>query len=224
MRVCLFDIDGTILNSMGAGKAAIEAALLEEFEIPEIRVQVTYSGRTDRSIGLELLRTHGVEPNLENLQKLHAGYLERLPDSLARQQGLILPGIQELLERLAGQEHAELGLLTGNVRVGAKTKLGHFGLDDFFTFGGFGDHHEDRDDVAREALDQVRTHLGDHIELENIWVIGDTPLDVKCARAIGVNVVAVATGLHTREELQNHNPDLVLDDLSDSSPFFALWK
>lgn len=224
MQVCLFDIDGTLLNSMGAGKAAIEAALIEEFGVPEVAVHVSYSGRTDRSIGLELLRTHGVEASLDNLQKLLTGYLKRLPDSLTKQKGLVLPGVQELLVHLVEHKHAELGLLTGNIRDGAKSKLGHYGLFDFFRFGGFGDHHEDRDDVAREALVQIRTHVGDHVVPENIWVIGDTPLDVKCGRAIGARVVAVATGWHTREQLEVHKPDLLLDDLSDPSSIFTLWE
>ncbi len=111
-----------------------------------------------------------------------------------------------------------MGLLTGNVRAGAKAKLGHFGLFDNFAFGGFGDHHFDRDDVAREALAEVRRHVGDHVQSEQVWVIGDTPLDVRCARAIGASVAAVATGIHTLADLADTGADLVLPNLADPTP------
>src|SRR5207302_9949904 len=103
-------------------------------------------------------------------------------------------------------------------RAGARAKLGHFGLHEQFAFGGFGDHHLERDDVAREALDSTRQHLGGCVALDRVWVIGDTPLDVRCARAIGARVAAVATGLHPLEELAAAKPDLLLPDLSDPRP------
>src|SRR5207244_1852351 len=109
----------------------------------------------------------------------------RLPDSLNRHNGRVLPGIVALLQTLRSRQDAALGLLTGNVRAGARVKLGHYGLFEHFAFGGFGDLHFDRDDVAREALAETRTHVGAHVPPERIWVIGDTPLDVRCARAIG---------------------------------------
>ncbi len=91
----------------------------------------------------------------------------------------------------------------------------------YFAFGGFGDHHLDRDDVAREALDAVRRELNGSVNLERIWVVGDTPLDIRCARSIGVRAVAVATGWHSLDELSEHRPDLLLTDLSDPSPLLA---
>jgi phosphoglycolate phosphatase-like HAD superfamily hydrolase len=105
--------------------------------------------------------------------------------------------------------------LTGNVRAGAQAKLGHFQLFDHFAFGGFGDLHFDRDDVAREALSAVQSHLDGEVNPERIWVIGDTPLDVRCARAIGARAVAVVTGWHSQEELSASRPDLLLPDLAD---------
>jgi phosphoglycolate phosphatase-like HAD superfamily hydrolase len=107
-------------------------------------------------------------------------------------------------------------------RSGAKVKLGHYGLFEHFAFGGFGDRHFDRDDVAREALGAIHTHVGTHVKPDRVWVIGDTPLDVKCARAIGARVVAVATGVHTREELHNARPDLTMADFSDPSSFLGI--
>lgn len=221
MHVCLFDIDGTLLHSGGAGKAAIEVALTEDFGV-ELRVQVTYSGRTDRAIARDLLRHHGIEPTTENWQRLVRGYLERLPLSLTTNQGKVLPGISALLEQLARVDRVAVGLLTGNIRAGARIKLGHFDLYHHFAFGGFGDEHYERDDVAREALAAVGAHLSGRHSPDRIWVIGDTPLDVQCARAIGARAVAVATGWHSLDELRATGPDLLLPDLSDPAPLLSL--
>lgn len=221
MIACLFDIDGTLLASGGAGKAALESAFTEEFGVP-LRVQIPYSGRTDRAIARDLLRLHEIDETAENWQRLQAGYLARLPDSLNRHHGRVLPGILTLLQRLQKRGDIVLGLLTGNVRAGARVKLGHFGLFEHFAFGGFGDLHFDRDDVAREALGAARTHLGPTVLPQRVWVIGDTPLDVRCARAIGAQVVAVATGMHTVEQLRACAPDLTLGDLADPSAFLDL--
>ncbi len=223
MHVCLFDIDGTLLNSGGAGKAAIEAALCEEFGVA-VRVQVPYSGRTDRAIIRDLLQHHSIEDTAEHRQCLVAGYLKRLPSCLAAHQGRVLPGIAPFLAQLADRSNLAVGLLTGNIRAGARAKLGHFGIDHHFPFGGFGDHHMDRDDVAREALAAVQDHVRQPVPLDQIWVIGDTPLDVRCARAIGVRVAAVATGWHSLEELAADRPDVLLPDLSDPTPLLELMQ
>jgi phosphoglycolate phosphatase-like HAD superfamily hydrolase len=222
MIVCLFDIDGTLLASGGAGKAALESALTEEFGIA-LRDCVPYAGRTDRAIIRDLFRIHDIPDTPENLDRILGGYLRRLPDSLRRHDGKVLPGIENLLRFLKWEGSFAVGLLTGNVRSGAQTKLGHFGLFEHFAFGGFGDLHFERDDVAREALGRVHHHVGADVAPDRIWVIGDTPLDVKCARAIGAKVAAVATGMHTVEQLQEHGPDIVLADLADPRPLLHLW-
>jgi phosphoglycolate phosphatase-like HAD superfamily hydrolase len=223
MPIVLFDIDGTLVRTGGAGKAAMEAGLGAAFGVTELRDEVPYSGRTDVAIGRDLLRVHGIDPTPENQQKLRESYLAHLPGSLNSRGGTVCPGVPELLAAVAGKPGMVLGLLTGNVRCGAMHKLGHFGLWDFFTCGGFGDEHFDRDDVAREALVSVRAHLGGDVNPSDVWVIGDTPLDVSCARAIGANAVAVATGWHPVEELANCAPDLIFDDLSDHSRLLAVW-
>ncbi len=221
MIACLFDIDGTLLASGGAGKAALESAFTEIFGVA-LHIHVPYSGRTDRAIARDLLSQHGVEPTMENWQKLLAAYLVRLPDSLNRHQGRVLPGILALLQALQKRSDVALGLLTGNVRAGARVKLGHYGLFEHFAFGGFGDHHFERDDVAREALAAIHSHIGPHVLPERVWVIGDTPLDVKCARAIGAKVAAVATGIHTFDELVEARPDVAVRDFADPSPLLEI--
>lgn len=217
MRVFLFDIDGTLISSLGAGKAAMEAALREAFGIAEIRPGIPYSGRTDRAIGRELLESHGFADTDANWQRLRGSYLTHLPDHLRRHRGRVLPGIVELLDELARRPDHLVGLLTGNTRAGAEVKLAHFGLWHRFAVGGYGDHHYCRNEVARIAQEEVGRHLGRPIPGERIWVFGDTPMDVACARAIGAKVVAVATGLHPMEELRATGADHVLPDLAHAS-------
>jgi phosphoglycolate phosphatase-like HAD superfamily hydrolase len=218
MHVCLFDIDGTLVSTGGAGKAAIETALCGEFDLPCIRGHVPYSGRTDRAIARDLFHLHDLDDSPANWQQLREGYLRRLPECLTRHAGRVLPGIADLLARLSGRCDVAVGLLTGNVRDGARLKLGHFDLFHHFAFGGFGDRHFDRDDVAREALAAVHSHCRGPARVEEIWVIGDTPLDVRCARSIGARVLAVATGSHPLEELEAARPDLLLRDLANPTP------
>jgi phosphoglycolate phosphatase-like HAD superfamily hydrolase len=110
------------------------------------------------------------------------------------------------------------------VRAGANHKLSYFGLWDFFACGGFGDEHYERDDVARTAVAQVRTHLGREFDAGDVWVIGDTPLDVQCARAVGAKAVAVATGWHPIEELTAHAPDYVFADLTNPAELLRVWE
>lgn len=223
MPILLFDIDGTLVRTGGAGKAAMEAGLREEFGVVNVLDVVPYSGRTDRAIGRDLLMVHGIEPILANQVRLQEAYLARLPQTLSRITGAVCPGIAELLVRLQPRPDVTLGLLTGNVRGGARQKLGHFGLWDYFACGGFGDDHYERDDVARMAIVEVTAHLGRQVDVNDVWVIGDTPLDVRCARAIGAKVVAVGTGWHAVEELASHNPDLLLSDLSNHDALLKVW-
>jgi phosphoglycolate phosphatase len=223
MTIILFDIDGTLVRTGGAGKAAMEAALAEEFNVALRAEEVAYSGRTDRAIGRDLLTSHGIHPTPENQHRLHEGYLARLPVALAANGGVICPGIEKLLAALHPKGEVVLGLLTGNVRRGAAHKLGHFGLWDYFQVGGFGDDHYDRDDVARAALAAVEAHLGERVDPSDVWVIGDTPLDVQCARAIGAKAVAVATGWHPLEDLKATGADYVLADLGDHAELLVVW-
>jgi phosphoglycolate phosphatase len=224
MYVCLFDIDGTLLSSGGAGKAAMEAALVTEFGAVEPAYSVPFAGRTDRAIARDLFQMHRIEESTSNWQRFLTAYLQHLPACLVAHKGQILPGIAALLQCLQTRGDVAVGLLTGNVRDGARLKLGHYGLFHHFAFGGFGDHHLTREDVAREALNAVRSHLDDSIRGEQVSVVGDTPLDVRCARAIGARAVAVATGWHSLDILAAEQPDLLLADLSDASRLLQLWS
>jgi phosphoglycolate phosphatase-like HAD superfamily hydrolase len=233
MHVVLFDIDGTLISSGGAGRAALLAGLAEEFGPRPLSARLDLSGRTDLAIIHDLLRLAGLEDSPGNVERLRAAYLRQLPAHMrahttdvpagSAYHARVLPGIAGLLEALAGRGDVHVGLLTGNMRAGARIKLGHFGLFDHFAFGGFGDLHHDRNDVARAALGDAARHLNGAVDPRRVWVVGDTPLDVRCARAVGARVLAVVTGWHSRDQLAACAPDLLLDDLSDPSAFLSCW-
>jgi phosphoglycolate phosphatase-like HAD superfamily hydrolase len=223
MYVCLFDIDGTLLSSGGAGKAAMEAALASAFGAPPSSDGVPFSGRTDRAIARDLFALSGIPDTPDNWHRFVVDYLHHLPGCLGRHRGQVLPGIAALLESLSRRGDVVLGLLTGNIRDGARLKLGHYGIFHHFAFGAFGDHHFERDQVAHQAVVVTRDYLKRAVPPEDIWVIGDTPLDVQCARAIGARAVAVATGWHTLEALAAAEPDVLLADFTDPAALFTKW-
>jgi phosphoglycolate phosphatase len=223
MHVCLFDIDGTLLATGGAGQKAMEAALRAEFGELRPVVGISTAGRTDRAITSDLFAFFGIERHPEVVDRFLAAYLRHLPDHLAACTGTILPGVAELLKELAARDDVLLGLLTGNYREGARMKLAHFGLFDYFLLGGYGDEHPHRDDVARAAVEEVCRHLGRAPEPGRLWVIGDTPADVQCGRAVGATVIAVATGVYSADELRGANPDYLFDDFSDPQAVLDLF-
>jgi phosphoglycolate phosphatase len=221
MAICLFDIDGTLLSSGGAGQAAMEFAMEKQFGITEPTEGISVAGRCDFAITSDLLKFHNVDPSDENRCLLRDRYLDRLPEELGLRPGLILPGVEELLRRLSENSHV-LGLLTGNFQAGATCKLEHFQLAEFFNFGGFGDEHSLRDDVAREAFQQAKEFLDREIDAKEVWVIGDTPADVQCGRAINANVIAVATGMFSFDQLKETQPDHLFADFSQVDEFVKL--
>ncbi|MBI1345965.1 HAD hydrolase-like protein [bacterium] len=221
MYTILFDIDGTLLSSGGAGQAAMEEALQQLYGKSEPTSEISTAGRTDFAISRDLFASYGLPWDDASGLVFQETYLQLLPAHLSSRSGMVLPGVVELLEHLSQREDVLLGLLTGNYARGARVKLQHFQLDHHFAFGGYGDHHHHRDDVAREALSQARQYRPDLVE-NLVWVIGDTPADVQCARAIGARVLAVATGVYSHEILQASAPDLLRPNLSE--PFAWLQE
>ncbi|MCA9054140.1 MAG: haloacid dehalogenase-like hydrolase [Planctomycetaceae bacterium] len=215
--VCLFDIDGTLLTTGGAGQLAMERALERVFGLKHINGEILAAGRTDRAITTDLFREHRIEAADDDWSRFLAEYLTHLPQTMRELGGRILPGIQDLLTTLAAAEDVAVGLLTGNFRQGADLKLQHFEIDHHFQFGGFGDDHHDRDDVARVAFAAAAAFLQIEVDPRRVWVLGDTPADVRCARAIGANAVAVSTGIYSHAELQETRPDLLFHDFTDTS-------
>lgn len=213
MHALLFDIDGTLLRSGGAGQAAMERALDSVFGVTAPTEGINAAGRTDFAITSDLLVYHGLENSGENRQRFLEGYLSFLPEELTAREGLVLPGVPEILAELTTRSTVHLGLLTGNLQQGAAVKLAHYNMASHFRFGGFGDDHHSRDDVARAAAADAREKLERHPD--STWVLGDTPADVQCGRAIGATVVAVATGIYSAETLSDAQPDYLFEDFSD---------
>lgn len=224
MYAVLFDIDGTLLLTGGAGHVAFAETFQEIFKITEIPKGISFAGRSDRAICQDIMQSCGIEPSLENWQRFFDEYQTRLEPVLAKQEGSVLPGVLKLLSQLEQDEHVVVGLLTGNTEFGAKAKTTAYGLNGNFAFGGYGDERTNRNDIAADA------HLAANQFVESsqgagtlcgTMVIGDTPADVECGRAIDAYVVAVATGGSSQAELAACAPDLLLTDLSDSAALLA---
>jgi phosphoglycolate phosphatase-like HAD superfamily hydrolase len=213
----LFDIDGTLIWSARAGKDAVLDSLADVFGATADPDEVEFAGRTDRAIIADLFRLYGIAWTPSNWQQFQQSYLRHLPRYLQQRSGQVLGGVHELLGQLRQSVDMHVGLLTGNVQAGAREKLQHFQLWDYFAFGGYGDDHFSRDDVAREALQNAHRYLRIEGDQSDVWVIGDTPNDVRCGRAIGARVLAVATGNYASSELAASRPDVLLEDLSATS-------
>lgn len=224
MYAVLFDIDGTLLQSGGAGHVAFAETFLEVFQVTEIPKGISFAGRSDRAIAQEIMQRTDVVPSQANWQRFFAEYQQRLGPVLKRCEGEVLPGVVDLLDTLQQVSHAAVGLLTGNTEFGAKAKTSAYGLAGRFAFGGYGDERTDRDQIAADALDAARDWVAEscgHDGLCGAMVIGDTPADVQCGRAIDAFVVAVATGGSSLAELEQCEPDLLLTDLSEVDDLLA---
>lgn len=211
----LFDIDGTLMTSGGAGEHALKIGFREEFGIEDDLHNIEIAGRTDSGIARQMLAHHKIAVTPETLEQFYQGYLRNLKLELPRRAGALLPGIEPLLQELHGRPHIALGLLTGNLERGAKLKLTHYGVDHFFPFGAFADDHHDRNALGHFAQNRATALHGVNFDPDRTTIIGDTPHDVSCARAIGARVLAVATGAFTADALAKCEPDAVLENLSD---------
>ncbi len=219
MYCVLFDIDGTLVQTTGAGIKAFAATFAQLFDVEEISKDIPFAGRSDRAITLDLMKAHGIDPSVENWQRFTEAYLQQLDVMLPQCQGQVLPGVLPLLDVLQGIEHVLLGLLTGNIKAGAARKLGHYGLADRFGFGGFGDELTDRNAIAQVAKEQAQANVDS--EITGVMVIGDTVHDVRCAKSIDAFAVAVATGGASIDELAASSPDLLIEDLTNSEALLA---
>jgi phosphoglycolate phosphatase len=226
MHICFLDIDGTLVSTAGAGQAAFAVTLAKDFGITNVTTSgVAFAGRSDRAIALDLFQLYGIEPTLEVWNQFSIGYIKRLEEVLPIHNGRVLPGVVPLLEKLVARGDVALGLLTGNVREAARRKLTHYELWDWFPFGGFGDEHTDRCDIASAALQAARTHLnGSGLAPHGrLVVIGDTLNDITCGRSIGARCVAVPTGQTSADTLRTGEPDVLVATLEDARPVMALF-
>jgi phosphoglycolate phosphatase len=214
MRTLLFDIDGTLLMTNGGGQNALKAALSDEFQLAAPKVDISFAGRTDRSLLAELLTLNRLSSDEQTQGRLRRRYASLFPSVLAELGGRVLPGVTEILSRLAAKDGLRIGVMTGNLPETATRKLEHFDLIQYVdsVFGGDMDDH--RNELARRAIATLVRRHGQQ-SAADVVVIGDTPADVRCGHVIGARVVAVCTGFYSRDELEAENPAAVFDDFSD---------
>src|SRR4029434_2854641 len=193
-RLLLFDIDGTPIHSGGAGVQALMRAFKERFGVDDDLESIEIAGMTDSGIVLSILTRHNIPTTNETMSAFLDSYLHFLSLELPRRKGKLLPGVLELLGRLKTRPHVVLALLTGNVSRGARLKLALYGVWHFFEFGAFADDHRDRNELGRFARARAKEKHGREFAASEIDVIGDTPRDIACGKALGARTIAVATG------------------------------
>jgi phosphoglycolate phosphatase-like HAD superfamily hydrolase len=215
VRLVLFDIDGTLVHTGGAGTAAFSKTFATEFNLHHCTEKMKFAGRTDVSLVREFFKIHALRETPGHFRQFFDRYVFWLDQILAHSTGDLCRGVPELLEDLrALPQPPRLGLLTGNIRLGAEIKLRRFGLWEHFEFGGFADDDEDRNQIAAAAFRRARRLLGADLQPAEVVVVGDTPWDIRCGRFIGAKVLAVATGGAKLEELKTHSPDWAVPDLT----------
>jgi len=220
MKLVLFDIDGTMLWTDGAGRRAIQTALTEIFGGTG-PASYWFDGKTDRQIVRDLMRHEGhadahIDERMDALLERYVEHLERELADPAHPLRLY-DWVVELLDALERRDDVTLGLLTGNLEAGARAKLRAAGIDfDRFQVNAFGSDHELRPELPAIARQRARERLGVDLPGSNVVVIGDTPADVECGRGIGARAIAVATGRYSVAELAAHQPAAVFEDLSDT--------
>jgi phosphoglycolate phosphatase-like HAD superfamily hydrolase len=225
MKLVLFDIDGTLLTSGLAGVDAMRLAFADLYQIADGFAGISVSGKTDRAILEEALMLHRLLISDDAHTLFYDQYIQYLRRTLyepGRPQRL-MPGIPQLLEAMAGQADVILGLLTGNYAIAAQLKLEAFGIWQYFRIGAYGSDAADRNALVPIAQERTRILLGHDVPPQRTFVIGDTPRDIACARAHNAWAIAVATGNYTLDELQEHQPDYCLSDMSDIATVLRIF-
>ena len=223
VRLVLFDIDGTLIRTGGAGMRAFAQVFATEFNATGGFESPNFAGRTDRSLVREFFNRHAIPPTEENFDRFFDRYVFWLDHLMQTSRSEVCAGVWDFLRGLQALERPPLlGLLTGNLRLGAEIKLRHLRLWDHFVTGGFADDHEDRNEIARMARQRGCQALNETLRDDQVLVVGDTPLDIRCARHIGARVLAVATGGATLDQLQAHQPDWAVNDLRELPPATVL--
>jgi phosphoglycolate phosphatase-like HAD superfamily hydrolase len=216
--VVLFDVDGTLVLTGGAGGRAMARAFEDLFAVSNAFQNVPFQGRTDAWILSGALIAHGIPSDSSALASFRERYLDYLRDELMRpgpRKG-VMPGVRELLSTLTDRDDVYVALLTGNYEGGARLKLEYFDLWRYFECGVFGDDVHDRNRLLPLALATIKARGGPAISPSSAVVVGDTPLDVECAVASGARSLAVATGGYPADTLRRAGADRVFDDLTDT--------
>jgi phosphoglycolate phosphatase len=217
-HLVLFDIDGTIMNTDGAGNQSFVNALSQVFDREFSAEGYSSSGKTDTQIALELAEIFGVdradtEAHLDEIRDIYLAGLER---EIASTEPTVLPRARELVAAVATEGSCVTGLLTGNFEPAAWIKLGRIGLSEPFEMGAFGDGARARSELPDRAVDRAKELTGQTFRNKEVVIIGDTPNDVACGRHLNVKSIAVATGRYTEAELAKENPDYLFADFTDT--------
>jgi phosphoglycolate phosphatase len=220
--VLCWDIDGTLLTTGRAGVFAFEQAIRDVCGVEPDLMDVPTSGLTDHEVAYSFLDQCGYEPTPEAVADVLRRYEEYLPDRLGWRKGSVLPGVQETLRWLSARDDVLLLLLTGNTAAGAWTKLTHYGLGDYFEGGAFCVNGGRRESIAEEVRAVARERLGHPPDPERFYVIGDTPADVRCGKAIGARTIAIASGVYSADVLRLATPWALYETLPGPSAFAAL--
>ena len=225
MRVVLFDIDGTLIDSGGAGSRALRRALAVHYSLREDVDQIQFDGKTDPQIVREILAWFNRDDlfSAEEMPSFFSLYLSFLREELSDGPGFrILDGVRELVTTLYQREDFLIGLATGNIQAGAQLKLDRARLGQFFPFGGFGSDSEDRTELTRKAVERAHEHAKGKID--NIFLVGDTPRDIIHGKEANVITIAVASGNFSSKMLASYKPDLVLTGLDPVEPIIEFMS
>jgi phosphoglycolate phosphatase-like HAD superfamily hydrolase len=218
--VVCWDIDGTLLSTGRAGVLALEDAALEVFGTTVDLSEMQTAGLTDAEIASAIAQRCGGDR--EQCGQFLRAYERRLPERLHCRQGRVMPGVHELLGALDGRRDVLNLLLTGNTDAGAAAKLRHYGLSSYFEHGAFCGDEDARTAIAQRAKTIAAGHLSTAVAANDLVVVGDTPHDVACGKAIGARTLGVATGNYESDDLRACDPDWVLETLPDADEFCRL--
>ncbi len=224
MKLVLFDIDGTLIDSGGAGSQALNSAFHEMFSVQDAFMGISMAGKTDLQIFREGLEAHGISVPDDSVPAFFRTYLSHLQAMMSTSSGHVKAGVTEALRRLEQEKEFILGLLTGNLEEGARIKLSFFGLDSYFSIGAFGSDSHDRNLLLPIATDKLYKQNRIRIAFSDCVVIGDTPRDIECSMPYGAYSIAVATGPYSFEALSDAGADLVLTDLSDTERLMSVLR
>jgi len=224
MPIILFDIDGTLLHSGKAGRKAFEGVFEELYGWRKALEGVPVEGHTDPATVKTAFQKHrGEAPTEAELSQVFELYVKRVSREVRNSMGFrVLPGVESLLGHLFQKTGVAIGIATGNIEAGARIKLARAGLNRYLPFGGFGSDSPDRTTLTRIAIERGRKELPGTGGLNEILVVGDTPLDVESGREAGARTVGVATGSWTADDLSQSGADAVLNDLTDTEAFLSL--